>query len=421
MRRSAVLCILMMFAATTAFAGGFQVTAQGARAMGMGMAWTAVADDASAVYYNPAGLAFQPTQVTAGAMWAKNLEGQFTGPSGVTEEQREGDNFLPQGYGSYAMGDLRFAIGAYTPFGLPMRWENPDTFTGRNVAYTSKVQTANVNPTIAFKTGSFAFGLGANWVHSKVQLEQRQARDLSAVGLGVRDIADAKVKSGLMDASGWGWNAGVLWQVTNNFRVGAAYRDSIEVEHEPTLEITQIPTGVPAIDAGIATQLPTTPLDARLPIEFPASLNLGAAWVGERFTVAIDADRTEWSSFGRLRLDVPSNPAFGFTRVTDWEDTWAYRVGVEAALGPITGRAGYYVDETPQPLADVGPVLPDADRQGLTLGIGFPRNQQQGLSIDVAYVLVLFDERSTTRPPANFTGRWETTGSELAFNINWRP
>lgn len=418
MRR--LLCIVSIFTATGAFAGGFQVTAQGARAMGMGLAWTAVADDASAIYYNPAGLAFEPTQLTAGVMWARNIEGNFTGPTGVTEEQRAGDNFLPQGYASWAPANsnMRFGVGAYTPFGLPMRWENPETFTGRNVAYTSQVRTANVNPTFAYRAGNFAFGVGANWVHSKVQLEQRQARDLTAFGLGVRDIADAKVKSDLMDASGWGWNAGVLWRV-GNLRFGAAYRDSIEVEHEPTLTVTQIPTGIGPVDAGIAQQLPTAPLDARLPIEYPASLNLGAAWVGDAFTIAVDVDRTEWSSFGRLRLDVPAAPALGFTRVTDWEDTWAYRVGIEAELGAITGRAGYYIDETPQPLEDVGPVLPDADRQGLTLGIGLG-NRDRGFSLDVGYVLVLFDERSTERPLANFTGTWETTGNELAFNVNWR-
>jgi long-chain fatty acid transport protein len=38
------------------FAGGFQINNHGARAMGMGNAFTAVVNDASAIYWNGAGL-----------------------------------------------------------------------------------------------------------------------------------------------------------------------------------------------------------------------------------------------------------------------------------------------------------------------------------------------------------------------------
>ena len=40
------------------FAGGFQINEHGARAMALGNAFTAIANDASAVYWNAAGLSY---------------------------------------------------------------------------------------------------------------------------------------------------------------------------------------------------------------------------------------------------------------------------------------------------------------------------------------------------------------------------
>jgi long-chain fatty acid transport protein len=105
-------------------------------------------------------------------------------------------------------------------------------------------------------------------------------------------------------------------------------------------------------------------------------------------------------------------------RNTNWQDTWAYRVGVEIGCGAWKCRAGYYNDETPQPLADVGPVLPDADRNGLTVGLGIPLGSSWML--DVGYVHVLFDDRTTTTATTDtLAGLWETTGAELGVNLRY--
>src|SRR4029079_17938537 len=123
MRRFATVVLAVLFA-SSAFASGFQVAAQGARAMGMGLAYTAVADDASAIFFNPAGLAFQESDIVAGIMVARNVEGKFESARG-TEEQRTAENVLPELYASWSMGGAKAGIGVYTPFGLPIRWENP--------------------------------------------------------------------------------------------------------------------------------------------------------------------------------------------------------------------------------------------------------------------------------------------------------
>jgi long-chain fatty acid transport protein len=406
--------VVSLLVANGAFASGFQVTAQSARSMGMGLATTGVADDASAVFYNPAGLAFQDTALVAGVMLATNTEGRYTGPTGLAENQVDGISVLPELYVTKKFGIAHLGLGINTPFGLPMRWENRDTFSGRRVSYLANIRTLNVNPTVAFEvTPTLGVAVGADWVHSKLQLERRRA-------FGAFDVADIKLKSDLTDADGFGWNTAVFWK-SGPWRAGASYRSAIDVDHEPKLEVSQILTGIPAIDTVVAGTIPPAPLDAEVPIRLPASLNVGVAWVspGTGNIVSVEADRTDWSSFSQLAITVPAVPAFNVTRNTNWSDTWAWRVGAELKCWALKCRVGYYQDETPQPLADVGPVLPDADRRGYTIGLGIPLGGG-GWTLDAGYIYVAFDNRTTTTATTDgLAGLWETTGSELAVNLRY--
>lgn len=380
--------------------------------MGMGLAYTGVADDASAIYYNPGGLAFIQSNmdVVAGAMLATNLEGEFQSAVGV-EEQRAGNNILPQAYGVGTLWNAKVGLGINTPFGLPMRWENPATFSGRFSSYTANVKTINFNPTVAFKFGpNIGAGIGLDYMYSKIQLE----RFIPAGATTPLNVAQIRIKSDLFENSGLGWNAGLLWRSGPNgqgpWSLGASYRSSIEIDHEGTADFQVL----------FPTVAPQTPHDVDATIEFPASMNFGGAYRTPGGTIfSLEADRTDWTSFGELEVHVDGLPPQP-PRVTDWEDTWAYRAGVEIPFGNLRLRGGYYNDSTPQPLFDVGPVLPDADRTGYTVGVGFPVGP---VSVDLAYVYVQFDDRTTTVAGSTdrLAGTWKTTGNEFAFNIHWQP
>jgi long-chain fatty acid transport protein len=413
MRRLLIAILLLSLTTFPAFAGGFQVAAQGARAMGMGLAYTAVANDASAIYYNPAGLALQEhNDWIVGGMVARTLEGTFdangTPPgAGIHEEQISSDNLLPQVYGSFGSA-VKFGIGVYTPFGLPLRWEEPATFTGRFVSHTSVVKTINVNPTVAFQAGSLAIGIGGDYMVSKIQLE-RYLRPAAAPV----NIAHVKLSSDLADSHGWGWNAGVMWRsASKHVQLGAAYRSGIDVDHDAEATFTHLVTPLPPT-------VPSGTFPAAVSIAYPSSLNAGFAWTSGSTTLAFDADRTNWSSFDRLDVFVGGATTPAIHRDTQWEDVWAWRAGLETGCGPIVCRVGYYRDQTPQPVEDIGPVLADADRQGVTVGIGIDRGHW---ALDVADIYVMFDERTTN--PANadsYFGTYGTTGNEFAINFHWRP
>src|SRR5215471_14765692 len=103
-RISAPLAVLAFLTAAPAFPAGFQVMTQDAKAMGMGLAFTAVADDPSAIFYNPAGLGWQKHfEVEVGSSFITKTEGEVAGANpypgaGRVEDEHKTTFVLPTIY-----------------------------------------------------------------------------------------------------------------------------------------------------------------------------------------------------------------------------------------------------------------------------------------------------------------------------------
>jgi long-chain fatty acid transport protein len=417
---------LLFLAAYPAFPAGFSVFSQGAKASGMGLAFTAVADDPSAVFFNPAGLGWQKHfSVQAGGSLLTKVDGNFEGAEpfpgtgfGI-EEQHKTSFLLPTVYAVAPLtSNINFGLGINAPYGLGFRWDDAEQFSGRFVAQNAVIQTADINPVISVQVApSFAIAVGADYRLSKVMLERNRAA-INPFTQSVVDVAHIKLDSEIQDNTGWGWNAGILWKPMSAFSLGAAYRSKIDVDYEGTGKFTQRPTGNAAFDAAIAAQLPPGEQDVAVSIEFPASANIGAAiHLPGDLTIALDADWTEWSAFDELFIDFV-NPALpDLDRITAWEDSWAYRAGLEKRFGDFAVRAGYYFDESPQPIADVGPILADSDRNAYTLGLGYGTERW---GVDVSDIYIKFKERDTRGEPSTdqFFGRYEESAN--VFGLQFR-
>jgi long-chain fatty acid transport protein len=103
-------------------------------------------------------------------------------------------------------------------------------------------------------------------------------------------------------------------------------------------------------------------------------------------------------------------------RITAWQDSWAYRAGLEKSFGEWAVRVGYYYDNTPQPDFDTGPILPDNDRNVYTAGFGY---NTERFGFDVAGLLIKFKDREILTPPQtdNFFGTYSETGLVLTAGI----
>ena len=351
-----VALVLLFLSAAPAYPAGFSIFAQGAKASGMGLAFTAVADDPSAVFYNPAGLGWQKHfSAQMGGSLLSKVDGEFEGANpfpgtsfGV-EEQHKTSFFLPTFYAVMPLtSTVNFGLGVFAPYGLGFRWADAEQFSGRFIAQNAVIQSSDLNPVLSLQVSpTLSIAAGADYRLSKVTLERNRAA-INPFTQSAVDVAHIKLNSELLDNHGWGWNAGLLWKPIPQLSFGASYRSSIEVDYEGEGKFTQRPTGNAAFDAAVAASLPQGKQNVDVTIEFPASANLGLALnLPADFQLSLDADWTEWSSFDELFIDFENAAVPDLDRLTRWEDSWAYRVGLEKKFGAFAVRAGYYFVESP--------------------------------------------------------------------------
>ncbi len=190
MARRLTLSLLALTAilgiASTSEATGFRITAQGAKAMGMGGAFAGQADDPSTIYYNPAGLTqLEGTQVQVGATIIHNPGSSYTpfpgqatiepGGSFGLADNAEVDSrtfFLPTLFVTHRFTD-RFAVGfgTYTPFGLQLDW--PDDWTGRQITTFNELKSNYFDLAAAYDVLPWwTVSAGVDFVHSSVRLAQ---------------------------------------------------------------------------------------------------------------------------------------------------------------------------------------------------------------------------------------------------------
>ena len=155
---------------------------------------------------------------------------------------------------------------------------------------------------------------------------------------------------------------------------------------------TQIPTGDSLLDVTVAAQVPPSQ-GVATELVFPASLSAGLAWTGTSgWTYEADFIWTQWSAFEKLPLMFDQSPALNTAIIENYDDQFAIRVGAEHRLATWTYRLGYYFDSAAAPSESVTPLLPDANRHGVTLGLGTTRGRW---TADLYNLFVFVEKRST--------------------------
>jgi long-chain fatty acid transport protein len=134
------------------YAGGFQLNEHGAKALAMGGAFTAVANDASAIYWNGAGLSYlSGTNISFGASFIAPTS-SFRGVTpDVTKYRGKNLLFYPVNFFvSHKFNDKFSAgLGFTTPFGLGTEWD--ENWPGKYLAIETSLQTFIVTPVVSYK------------------------------------------------------------------------------------------------------------------------------------------------------------------------------------------------------------------------------------------------------------------------------
>jgi long-chain fatty acid transport protein len=105
------------------------------------------------------------------------------------------------------------------------------------------------------------------------------------------------------------------------------------------------------------------------------------------WNVEVDATWTGWSAVDRFEIQFtnglpPEVTTFG------WHDAMTYSLGLEYHVSPtVRVRGGYLYDLSPIPDEYATPLIPDADRQGVSVGVGVTSDRW---SLDAGYQFLMF-------------------------------
>ena len=389
-------------------AQGSAVMTHSSCATAMGAAGVAApCSDGSAVLFNPAGIATMPGVVGVGVS-AITADGAFTYDFTGERVERDGSTTpVPFGFLTHRFGGGRLAagIGVFAPYGLGLDW--PEEFEGRFSSYDTELRNIYIQPTLAFQVNDFlAVGAGMDYVRASIDINQRV--DLATLGvpgapagvtfgnLGVRpgtDFADVGLSG---DGTGFGFNAGVT-MTFERFSFGARYMSEVEIDYDGDADFTQINTGfiLPdgnPVDAALTPQFqaggPLADQAVSTGLTLPAQFVIGAAVRPmPRLQLLADYQWTGWSSFDQGDLDFENETAQDQVLVLDYQDTDTWRFGAEfGATDALALRAGFIYNTAAERDYSVSPLLPEAERNYYSLGLGYQVNDRLG--IDVGYQLV---------------------------------
>jgi long-chain fatty acid transport protein len=408
------VCAVLVGYCAAAQGSGFALLEQSGSGLGTAFAGTGVtADDPSTIFFNPAGLvevdglqaAFVPSGVLINSEFRDGGSRAALGqPLGNNGGDAGGWNFIPAAYASMKLNDrTAVGIGVNAPFGLELTYG--DGWIGRFQTLKSDIRTINVNPTFAYRINdAISIGVGVNY--QTIQAELTNAVNYSAViaqGLqqlvlnGQLDPANVPAllaaNAGLEgharvrgDDQAWGYNIGVMIDVTPTTRVGLSYRSKIDYRIEGSARFTPPtvtnPTGAAIVAQAAAGQLASGPAYVDLELPDVTILSLSQK-IGSNFELLADVGYTGWSSVENVSVVRAGSDPVAVIR-EGWEDAWRVALGGIYTLSPtLKLRAGIAYDESAVPDSARTPRLPDVARRWVALGLNW--QQSDLFSVDVGY------------------------------------
>lgn len=308
----------------------FSFSDPGARSMGLGGAFVALADDATAAFSNPAGLTqlVEPEVSIEGRRWSYSTR--------FTERGRvEG---LPSGFGADTMVGLRTATSdeditglAFLSLAYPRgRWsfaffrhqlasfefssETQGLFGGGTQRFQERFFDQRVTAELDFESygGSAAYraseslDLGFGVIHhdafvSSLATQFLPDEDPVAGLLAPTSYLPERSRvsaSNVVDDADWSLIGGILWRLSDRWRIGGVYRQGLEVA------ITVENTAGEMYDDGV----PPGEVLGRItgiPVEFPWMVGLGCAYRDPDggLTLSFQWDRIAYSTIAESIAD----------------------------------------------------------------------------------------------------------------------
>jgi long-chain fatty acid transport protein len=414
--RCLLACVWVGFfmIAAVAHAGGVWLYEQATPDMGVGCAGRQAAGfDASTASGNPAAMTrLDRTQIQGGFMGIY-VDSQFD-----VKNSSNGDNgggnagyFSPVPTLYYVHNvnpDLKLGIGVGSYFGLGLNYSNE--WAGKYYVQSASLTTAAVNPTIGYKVADWlSIGGGVSVVQGN--LSERVAVNTLA------EPGDGRLKYDASDV-GYGYNLGVLFELSPQTRVGVTYVSQVKLEFKDDLRFKNMEGTI----LGAALNASGL-LDAQLKLNvtIPAQLALGAYQaLTDKLALVGTVNWQNWSRFGQPEIAVADSNTV--TADLNYKDTYHAGIGIYYRVAdPWLLMAGFGYDTSPtSSSSDRSPVLPLGATFRYSAGVQY--DWSKDFSVGAAYTLLDAGSAKVNRSGGTLKGDLEgeyDTNFIHAFNLNF--
>lgn len=373
--KKVVLTASVVLAIFSARAAGFGIYEASARGNALGDSLVGVADDsdATAVYYNPAGIAFKKRAQFAVGTSFINPYCDVDVDHVAQRRMNSGWFAVPTAFFTTPIGGgFSFGWGNYTEYGLGSHYE-PGWDLAEDTQKTTMRQVT-LNPNVAYSITdwwSVSLGPRISWI----QFESFSQPNFSLV--------DPRSH---LNGDDWdlGYSAATTVKVTEDLSLGLIYRSQIRhrIKGHFTLEGIHPLTGLPIlVQHGTEGALLT----------LPRSVVLGVNWrATEKWRLGTALTWTEWSSIKNIHF----RGAYNNTLPLNWENTVRVGLGTEYdLLDWLTVRGGYVYDMDPSSKGYGTTMIPAGDRHIISSGLGFRITQDLWLDFGYSFIRMTNDAR----------------------------
>ena len=458
MKRSKLTVVLLAFAlfalpVAQAFASGYNLGGEGDKATAMGGAFRAIADDWSAMYWNPAGLAGQKNSITfqfKALMPTTTVNTLNAGMPIYLREQEystEAKTYPAGAFGLvYAINDKMTAgFSVFAPTAAGATWKNlvnidptqyslsipglgtfPTPGTARDaVDWDGMMMVIDMHPTFAYKVNEqLRVGVGISIKYADITL---QTPSPISDGYGSYYYAVGKLEGTGM---GFGGNIGVMYDVNQKIHLGATFTLPTTLGISGTMtqsfyapDLTAF-AGMDPSYAWYDGTIKTAEMDGEADFPVPMEAGFGIAYdVNEKLTVGLDISWTNWKTVDVITLkltgtDVQGNAAEDTDLSMYHEDTIRYSLGASYQLNPkLQLRAGYYYDPSAIPNDYFIPTIPDVNgKHVFDIGAQYMINDKMAVSGYFEYVYTA-TRKITDLYTDPTSGSWENVPGLWKFSL----
>ena len=428
------LAVAVAIVSTSAWSAGFQLNEFSSS--GLGRAYSgegAIADDAGNASRNPALIMmFDRPTFSAGAIFVDpgvDISGRSPTGASLNADNIAPTAWVPNLHFVAPIND-QFGWGASVTSNYGLATEFSDNYAAGAFGGKTDLETLNLNLSGAYRLDNhWSFGVGFDAVYAKAKIE-RYAGDLGKIVAGSGALppplaqqvagipADTQIAYLKGDEWGFGWNAGILYELDKNNRYGFTYRSEVKIDFDGDYK-SSLPSaynqilGNFGLPAGTSGQTTNGSLTLNLPEMWELS---GYNRVAPQWAVHYSLTYTSWSQFQELKA-TGSNGQTLFYKEEGFKDAYRLALGTTYYYDDNwTFRTGIAFDDSPVPANNRSISIPDQDRLWLSAGTTYAFNKDASVDVGVSYM----HGQHVEIKEGPYTFRSEGTAWLYGANFNYR-